>query len=348
MTAGTRVFRPGATLAVPLLLAAACAAPEEGSRLAFLTEELTATPYFQPYDLPVVTLADQTGAPFELRVQAAGKVTLLYFGYTSCPDVCPITMARVGRALTLLEPDERADVLPVFISVDAQRDSPEQVQRWVSALHPDVVGLTGPQEALDDAVEQLGFIFPELERPAEGFYEVPHPADLFLFTPELLGRFGYRHGDATPEEIAADIRAMLAYDWAGATESDTPAPTDLQVEAPFALDPLGHDRVAVYVTLSGSQVPDTLVGLSSPSAEAASLHRMEAEGGVMSMERVDGISVDPGATVRLRPGGFHGMLEGLSHPVAAGDTLAVTLSFARGSSVTLRVPVLHPADAPSP
>jgi copper(I)-binding protein len=141
---------------------------------------------------------------------------------------------------------------------------------------------------------------------------------------------------------------MLAYDWAGATESDTPAPTDLQVEAPFALDPLGHDRVAVYVTLSGSQVPDTLVGLSSPSAEAASLHRMEAEGGVMSMERVDGISVDPGATVRLRPGGFHGMLEGLSHPVAAGDTLAVTLSFARGSSVTLRVPVLHPADAPSP
>lgn len=346
MTGASRTIQPTRAFAVAVLLACACAPAEEGSRLATLTEELTATPFFQPYDLPVVTLTDQTGAPFELRARAAGKVTLLYFGYTSCPDVCPITMARVGQALTLLEPAERAGVLPVFISLDADRDTPERVGRWVSALHPDLIGLTGPQESLDDAVAQLGFVFPEVERPAEGFYEVAHPADLFLFTPELLGRFGYRHGEAAPEDIAADLRALLAYDWPGSAGTASEAAPELGATDAFALDPLGQDRMAFYVTLTGSTRPDTLSTVSSPDAEAGSMHRMEAEAGVMRMRPVDGIPVEAGATVRLEPGGLHGMLEGLRRPLAAGDTVEVTLSFARRGPLTLAVPILHPADAP--
>ncbi len=345
MTGASRAIRRTRVLAIAVLLAGACAPAEEGSRLATLTEELTATRFFQPYDLPVVTLTDQTGAPFELRARAAGKVTILYFGYTSCPDVCPITMARVGRALALLEPAERAGVLPVFISLDADRDTPDRVGRWVSALHPDLIGLTGPQESLDDAVAQLGFVFPEVERPEEGFYEVAHPADLFLFTPELLGRFGYRHGDAAPEDIAADLRSLLAYDWPGAGTAPQAEP-ELGATDAFALDPLGQDRMAFYVTLTGSARPDTLSAISSPDAEAASMHRMEAEAGVMRMHPVDAIPVDAGATTRLEPGGLHGMLEGLRRPLVAGDTVEVTLSFTRRGPLTLAVPILHPADAP--
>ena len=116
----------------------------------------------------------------------------------------------------------------------------------------------------------------------------------------------------------------------------------------FALDPLGQDRMAFYVTLSGGQVADTLVGLSSPDADGASLHRMEADAGVMHMHPMEGIAVDAGGTTRLQPGGIHGMLEGLRRPVAAGDTLEVTLVFARRAPVTLSVPVLHPADTPHP
>ena len=346
MTPGSRASRSATSLMAALLAASACAPAEEGRGLASLTEELTATPFFQPYDLPVVTLTDHTGAPFELRAEAAGKVTLLYFGYTSCPDVCPITMARVGQALGLLDPQERAGVLPVFISLDADRDSPEQVSRWVSALHPDLVGLTGAQDALDDAVGQLGFVFPEVERPEEGFYEVAHPADLFLFTPELLGRFGYRHGEASPQDIAADLRTLLAHDWPGVSGGSMP-PTELSATDGFALDPLGQDRMAFYVTLRGSSVADTLRSISSPASSSASLHRMEATDGVMRMHPVDGIPVDAGGTTRLQPGGLHGMLEALLHPVTAGDTVEVTLRFARRGPVTLTVPVLHPADAPN-
>jgi protein SCO1/2 len=163
--------------------------------------------------MPVVTLTDQTGAPFELRARAAGKVTVLYFGYTHCPDVCPITMSRVARALSMLDEETRARVLPVFITVDPERDSPEEIGRWLGAMDPSIYGLTGSQEAVDDAVRQLGFLLPPLERPDSGWYEVAHPAALFLFTPELLGRYGYPHGDPTPEALAEDLRTLVTFDW---------------------------------------------------------------------------------------------------------------------------------------
>lgn len=367
-----------AALLLGTLLAGACAPAEDGSRLAGVTERLVATPYFRPYDLPAVTLTDQNGEPFELRARAAGKVTLLYFGYTSCPDVCPITMARMGRGLALLEPEERARVLPVFISLDAERDTPEQVREWVGALHPDIVGLTGPQERLDAAVEGMGFVFPDMERPEEGFYEVAHPVDLFIFTPELLGRFGYDHGEATPEEIAADLRALVAFEWggAGATASGNgagasgaraggseaeagstralgdagssagPARTGgVQVEDAFALDPLGQDRLAFYATLRNEGArADALVGVASPSGGSASLHRMVSEDGMMRMEPVDVIPLPPGETVRLEPGGLHAMLEGLRSSPTAGDSLEVTFRFANTDAVTRWIPVRHPAD----
>ena len=203
----------GAALLLLTLCVTACAPPEEGSRLAEVTEGLHAQSFMQPYDLPAVTLTDQGGDPFELRARAIGKVTLLYFGYTHCPDVCPITMASVARGLAQLDPVERAMVLPVFITLDAERDPPEQVGRWLSALDSTIVGLTGTQEEVNAAVASMGYVFPDLERPENGFYEVAHPGTLFVFTPELLGRFGYPDGEATPDRIAEDLRALVAFEW---------------------------------------------------------------------------------------------------------------------------------------
>jgi cytochrome oxidase Cu insertion factor (SCO1/SenC/PrrC family)/copper(I)-binding protein len=352
-----------AALLLGTLLVDGCAPAEEGSRLAGVTERLTAAPYFRPYDLPAVTLTDQDGEPFELRARAAGKVTLLYFGYTSCPDVCPITMARVGRSLAMLEPEERARILPVFITLDPERDTPERIRDWIGALHPDIVGLTGPKERLDAAVEGMGFVFPDMERPEEGFYEVAHPVDLFLFTPELLGRFGYDHGEASPEEIAADLRTLVAFEWGGAGvtgsgEAEAPGNAEtpgeagddartegVQVENAFALDPLGQERLAFYATLRNESArADALVGVASPTGRTASLHRMRSEDGMMRMEPVEVIPLPPGATVRLEPGGLHAMLEDLLTSPAAGDSLEVTFRFANTDAVTRWIPVRHPAD----
>ncbi|MDZ7781323.1 MAG: SCO family protein [Gemmatimonadota bacterium] len=195
------------------LALATCAPPEEGSQLASVTENISATQFRQPRDMPVVTLTNQHGEPFELRAEASGKVTLLYFGYTHCPDVCPITMSSVARALSRLEPEERARVLPVFVTLDPARDSPDRVGEWLGSMDSTFVGLTGTQEEVDDAAEQLGYVLPDQERPDSGWYEVAHPDVLFVFTPELLGRFGYHEGSATPDAIAADLRTLLAHDW---------------------------------------------------------------------------------------------------------------------------------------
>jgi len=195
------------------VMASGCAPTEEGSRLASVANRLSAVQFPNPYDLPAVTLTDHGGEPYELRARAAGKVTVLYFGYTHCPDICPITVATLARALELLAPEEIERVHPVFVTLDADRDPPEQLARWLGAMHPSMVGLTGTQAELDAAVRALGYIVPEIQRPESGFYEVAHPSTLFVFTPELLGRFGYPHGETTPPRLAEDLRSLIAFSW---------------------------------------------------------------------------------------------------------------------------------------
>jgi protein SCO1 len=226
------------TVAGLLLLAAgACAPAEEGSRFAAVTERVGATLVPEPYALPDVTLTDQAGRPFELPVEAAGKVTLIFFGYTHCPDICPITMASVAAGLDRLEPAERERVLTVFVTLDPPRDDPARLARWLGGLDPSFVGLTGSQEQVDGALARLGFVMPpaaemhgaghEHGRGSDAAehhaaptvpapvpdYEVAHPTALFVFTPEGLGRFAYPSGAAHPEVLAADLRTMLAFDW---------------------------------------------------------------------------------------------------------------------------------------
>lgn len=245
--AGRRVARGLAAdlrlwlIAAVVLVAAACAPAEEGSRFAAVTERVSATNFPEPYPMPRVTLTDQTGTPFQLAAEAEGRIALLFFGYTNCPDICPITMANAAAALDMLEPEERKRVLTVFVTLDPLRDDPDRMAEWLGGLDPSFVGLTGSQEEVDAALAQLGFVMPSASEMAGGTrhehgdeagahgddpgahgdeagaagadYEVAHPTALFVFTPDGLGRFGYGNGEARPDVLAADLRAMLASDW---------------------------------------------------------------------------------------------------------------------------------------
>jgi protein SCO1 len=217
-----------------VLAVAGCAAPEDGSRIAAVTERVNATLFGTPFELPDVTLTDQTGAPFELAARADGKVTLLFFGFTNCPDICPITMGIVARGLEQLDPAERERVLTVFVTLDPPRDGPERLAQWLGALDPSFVGLTGSQAEVDDALARLGFVMPPAAEPgadgtghgdhgdhgsgdaSDGDYDVAHPTALFVFTPDGVGRFGYGLGQTDPDGLAADLRTILAFDWASA------------------------------------------------------------------------------------------------------------------------------------
>jgi copper(I)-binding protein len=105
--------------------------------------------------------------------------------------------------------------------------------------------------------------------------------------------------------------------------------------------PPGATTAAAYFTVTNTgTAADTLTGASAPMAGMTMLHKMEMTGSVMKMRMVDGIAIPPGKSVTLAPDGFHVMMTGVTKPLKAGDTLPLTLTFAKAGAVTLTVPVL--------
>ena len=154
-------------------------------------------------------LADALGGPFtlvdgsETAVTDADVITrpsLLYFGYTNCPDVCPTDTARNAEATDLVQA-EGLEFQPVFITVDPGRDTPEVVDQYARWMHPDMVGLTGSTEQVKAAADAFKVYF-RLHEADDAFYLVDHTAYSYLVLPGH-GTVDYFSRDTTPEEIAS-------------------------------------------------------------------------------------------------------------------------------------------------
>src|SRR3982750_1080321 len=102
-----------------------------------------------PLPKPRFVLTDTSGAPFDFWNRTQGSVTLLFFGYTECPDQCPLHMAKIGVALKSLPPGVADQVKPVFVTTDPARDTPAVLRRWLDHFDPHFVGLTGTEAALN-------------------------------------------------------------------------------------------------------------------------------------------------------------------------------------------------------
>jgi protein SCO1/2 len=117
----------------------------------------------------------------------AGKYRIVYFGYAFCPDVCPTDMQRVAQGLKALKasnPDKAAKIVPIFISVDPARDTPEVVGEFAAAFSPDIIGLTGTPEQIAAAAKTFKVFFARGEAVAGGGYLVDHSNIVYLFGPE--------------------------------------------------------------------------------------------------------------------------------------------------------------------
>ncbi len=117
----------------------------------------------------------------------AGQWRIVYFGYTFCPDVCPVDAAAIGSGLKRFEetdPERAARVTPIFITVDPKRDTPEVVGQFAAAFHPRMVGLTGSQQQVADAAKAFVATYSYSEPEDNGFYRVDHTANTILFDPE--------------------------------------------------------------------------------------------------------------------------------------------------------------------
>jgi protein SCO1/2 len=156
------------------------------------------------YDFTLLTAGEQTVSLHDFR----GKVVLLFFGYTSCPDVCPTTLAelRLVRA-GLGEAAERLQVL--YVTVDPERDAPDRAQEYVSVFDPAFIGLSGSLEILEGTWAAYGVtrIVEEPTGSAAGYF-VTHSARLYLIDPDGNLLLSYPYG--TPvEDIIHDLQELL-------------------------------------------------------------------------------------------------------------------------------------------
>jgi protein SCO1/2 len=132
------------------------------------------------------TLTDQHGRRVGDR-DFAGRWRIVYFGFSHCPDICPVDLALIGQALDRLEksrPAAAARVQPIFITVDPERDTPAVLRPYVAAFHPRLTGLTGTPAEIAAVAKTFG-IYHQKEAPrADGGYNVQHTRAVLLFGPE--------------------------------------------------------------------------------------------------------------------------------------------------------------------
>lgn len=132
------------------------------------------------------TLTDQDGRQVTDQ-QFDGQYRLVYFGFTYCPDVCPVDLQSIGQAMRELEksdPEIAARVQPIFISVDPERDKPAVLKQYVSAFHPRLIGLTGTPEQIADVAKKYGIFYSKEENPGSTDYMVNHARMALLFGPK--------------------------------------------------------------------------------------------------------------------------------------------------------------------
>ncbi|MBZ0166449.1 MAG: SCO family protein [Candidatus Omnitrophica bacterium] len=139
-------------------------------------------------------LTDQNGAPFELK-DHQGKVILLFFGYLSCPDVCPVTLSKVSRVYQQLTESEREQVLTVFISVDTYRDTPDKIKEYLSYFGINAVGLTGEQMDIDFIVEDFDAWYQIVQSSSALGYLIDHTSYVYLLDREGNVRYLFRPED---------------------------------------------------------------------------------------------------------------------------------------------------------
>lgn len=136
-----------------------------------------------------------------------GKLVLLYFGYTYCPDICPTTLATWAQALAQLKPAELARVQPIFISVDPERDTAERLGPYALFFHPALLGVTGTPETLRAVARRHGAIYARQNSPSIG-YVIDHTASTFVIDAQGRPAEKLRYGARTDEVLAA-IRRHL-------------------------------------------------------------------------------------------------------------------------------------------
>ena len=152
-------------------------------------------------------LNDQDGKPRTLA-DFKGKVVVIFFGYTHCPDVCPTTMSEMAAVMKQLGADaDKVQVL--FVTLDPERDTPALLKQYVPAFDPRFIALSGDQDATAKVAKEFRVFYQKVPGKDAGSYTMDHTAASYVFDPQGRVRLFVRHGQG-PEPIAQDLKILLS------------------------------------------------------------------------------------------------------------------------------------------
>jgi protein SCO1 len=187
--------RVHALLLLVCLVLARCSKPE------FNNIDITGADYARDF-----ALADTSGATRTLA-DYRGKVVVLFFGYTHCPDVCPTTLAQLAQARRMLGSDaDRVQVL--FVTLDPQRDPPQMLARYTLAFDPSFVALTGSEQQIQAAAREFKVFYQKVAGPTPASYTLDHSSGRFVFDSQGHVRL-YMLDRARAEQITSDLRRLV-------------------------------------------------------------------------------------------------------------------------------------------
>lgn len=201
------VMRIPVVMTLMLALVGCGSGASELSRSGFIGVELDT-----PRPVPDLVLTDHRGEPFNLASETAGRVALIFFGYTNCPDICPVHLANLAAVLNKLPDSDRRAVQVIFVTTDPRRDTLPRLAEWVTQFDRQFIGLTGDSAVIVEAEHALGVLPAAIPRNANGSndYTVGHASQVIAVTRDGMARVQYPFG-TRQRDWAHDIPLLIAH-----------------------------------------------------------------------------------------------------------------------------------------
>ena len=170
--------------------------------------QFSGTELGNPFHAPEAALTDTDGAPYSLAAQTDRPLTLVFFGFTNCPDICTMVMANIASAMTRLDEADRDNVEVVFVTTDPGRDDEVALRRYLDRFDEEFVGLTGDLPDIVGVGESFGVYMKKGRALPTGGYDVTHTTHVFAIDGDDEIPVTWAQ-ETTPPQLAADMAALL-------------------------------------------------------------------------------------------------------------------------------------------
>ncbi|MCS0601642.1 SCO family protein [Streptomyces sp. LP11] len=209
-----KTFAAAVLLAAATLTLSACGSGDSGDSPVAVVDggsgsKRAATVLDQPFTKPDLVLTDTHGKKYDLREETKGHPTLVYFGYTHCPDVCPTTMSNIAVAKQKLPKSEQDDLRVVFVTTDPGRDTPAELGKWLKGIDPDFIGLTGDFAAVKAGARTVGISVEPTSKDKNGKLVSVHGTQVIAFSPKTDAGYVLYGESATVDDYTRDLPKLV-------------------------------------------------------------------------------------------------------------------------------------------